>query len=180
MFSTSEIEKRKELFKLPFKRDQLEYWGPVTHVFADSFLTMGYKFLNQYFDEIGRQRLKSIFSSFVEMVQNVAEYNEKEFKDNYPQSYVKFKTDNKQVIINTANVIKDENLVEVRTIFEKIFSLDEDGLKIEHDKMLMNGGSLGLIMLKRLKDSSFEYIINKDEYGINWLSLELIINYGNT
>lgn len=174
------IKNKKELFKLPYKRDQLEYWGPVSHSFADSFLTMGHSFLYQYYNNLNNKSLKAIFSCFVEMVQNVAEYNEEAFKDNYPQSYIKLRDKDGIIIIETANLILEKDLMSVKTIFEKVACLNQEQLTEEYKKLLMKGGSLGLIMLHRLKESIFEFNFSKDEKGENWLCLELKIHYGNT
>lgn len=180
MKSISEIVRAKQLLKLPTKRDQLEYWGPVNHPFADSFLTMGHSFIYNSFPSISSKRLKEIFSSFVEMVQNVSEYNEEEFKNNYPQSYIRLKGEEGMVIIDTINCIKDENLLSVSTIFEKVSSFNKEELREEFKRKLMSGDSLGLIMLRKLSNSTFEYHITKDEAEVNWLSIELRINYENT
>ena len=179
MNQENSIQKKKDSFKLPYHRDQLEYWGPVNHVFADSFLTMGHTFLYQYFHHFSGKLLKSIFSSFVEMVQNVSEYNELAFNDNYPQSYVRLKDDSGEILINTANKIKNEDLLSVKTIFEDAFRIEKSLLFEEYKTLLMNNGSLGLIMLRRLKNSTVEFTFSEEE-GEHWLSLELKISYGNT
>lgn len=173
------IQKKKDSFKLPYHRDQLEYWGPVNHVFSDSFLTMGHTFLYQYFHHFSGKLLKSIFSSFVEMVQNVSEYNEKAFNGNYPQSYVGLKDDNGVIIITTANQIRSEDLLSIKTIFESTFKIEESKLFDKYKTLLMKGDSLGLIMLRRLKNATIDYTFS-EENGEHWLSLELKISYGNT
>lgn len=180
MVSLSEIEKKKKLLRLPVKKDQLEYFGPVSREFADSFLTMGHTFLYQYFSHIKSNRLKAIFSSFVEMVQNVSEYNKVEFKDNYPQSFFRLKGDNGTIIIETANRIKEKDLFSVKTIFENVCKLSDEELQSEYKSKLLTNGSLGIIMLKKLPDSNFSYHLECDKNGTNWLGLELKINYGNT
>lgn len=113
------------------------------------------------------------------MVQNVSEYNESAFSGNFPQSYVRLKDDNGVIAISTANQIKSEDLLSVKTIFEDVFKIDESKLFDEYKAVLMRGGSLGLIMLRRLKNSTVEYTFS-EEKGEHWLSLELKINYGNT
>lgn len=180
MKTISEIVQAKKLLRLPANRDQLEYWGPVNHSFSDSFLTMGHSFIYKNFSFIKSKRLKEVFSSFVEMVQNISEYNEEDYQNEYPQSYIRLKGEEGQIIIDTINCIKDESLLSVKTIFENVSSLDKEELREEFKKKLMSSGSLGLIMLRKLSDSTFKYSITKDKSGINWLSIELRIDYENT
>ena len=49
-----------------------------------------------------------------------AEYNEKEFKQNYPQSYIRLKAEPEYIIVDTANIIKEEDVVPISEIFKKI------------------------------------------------------------
>ncbi|MFT5666976.1 MAG: hypothetical protein ACI9DK_001164 [Vicingaceae bacterium] len=176
----NDIQHKKDLFSLPYVKDQLEYWGPVNRAFADSFLTMGYKFIYQYFGNLDSKFLKSVFSSFVEIVQNVAEYNEGSFKDNSPQSFIRLKDLGGQIVIDTCNSIKPEDKLAVQTVFEKVFDLPKEELQAEYKKLLFKGGSLGLIMLRKLKNSEVEYSLSENDEGELWLSIELKMNYGNT
>ncbi|MFT4755704.1 MAG: hypothetical protein ACI91R_000340 [Vicingaceae bacterium] len=180
MNDENDIRHKKELLRLPYIRDQLEYWGPVSHIFADSFLTMGYKFIYQYFGNLDSKFLKSVFSSFVEIVQNVAEYNEGSFKDNSPHSFIRLKDSGGQIVIETCNSIKPEDKLAVQTVFEKVFDMPREELQAEYKKLLFNGGSLGLIMLRKLKNSEVEYSLSENDEGEIWLSIELKMNYGNT
>lgn len=175
-----DIQHKKDLFKLPYNQDQLEYWGPVNHVFADSFLTMGNTFIYQYFNNLNSRFLKLVFSSFVEMVQNVSEYNEENYRDNPQQSYIRLKDEGGKIVIATINKIRQEDFASVKAIFENAFAIAESELQNEYKRLLLKGGSLGLIMLRKLKDSYVEYSLAEDNEGEIWLSIELKMNYGNT
>lgn len=180
MNTSKAIQEKKDLFDLPFHRDQLEYWGPLDHTFANSFLTMGDAFLKQFFGDNNAKALKPIFSSFVELVQNVSEYNEEEYDTaDLPQSYINLRIENEFVVINTVNKIKDKDVDDLEKRLEDLFSSSEDELAEQRKDMLMGGGSLGFIMVKRLKNAEFEYNFKKGGNDENWLSLELKINYGS-
>ena len=75
-------------------------------------------------------------------------------------------------------MIKDKDELESR--LKNLFSSAEDELKNQHKDALMGGGSLGFIMVRRLKNALFEYDFKKEGNDNNWLSLELKINYGST
>jgi len=180
MTTSEEIRQTKDLFGLPFHRDQLEYWGPMGHDFTNSFLTMGDAFLKQFFGNNNGKVLKPIFSSFIELVQNIAEYNEKEYSEDFPPSFVNLRIENQFVVINTANMIRDKDLEELESRLQYLFSSAEDELKEQRKDALLGGGSLGFIMVKRLKNALFEYDFKKGGNDNNWLSLELKINYGST
>lgn len=180
MIGTDNIQHKKEAFKLPYQKDQLEYWGPVNHVFANSFLTMGHTFLYQYFNNLNHKFLKTVFSSFVEMVQNVSEYNEESYENNYPQSFLRLRDGEGYIHICTINKIKAEDKVAVQAIFESTFSIPTDQLAAEYKRLLFEGKSLGLIMLRKLANAKAEYSFTENEEGEIWLSVDLKINYGNT
>ena len=176
----SDIQHTKDTLKVPYHKDQIEYWGPVNHVFADSFLTMGHTFIYQYFSNLNSKFLKSVFSSFVEMVQNVSEYNEENYQDNLPQSFVRLRDGGGHVVINTVNRIKTEDKLSVQTIFEKAFSIPKEELLAKYKRLLLKGESIGLIMLRKLKNTDIEYSLSENQEGETWLSIELKMNYGNT
>jgi len=179
MSTSKSIQRKKDLFGLPFYKDQLEFWGPLGASFSNSFLTMGEAFLKQFFGNNNVKGLKPIFSSFVELVQNVSEYNELEYSDNLPQSYVNLKIENQFVIIQTANKLKDKSVGELKARLEAVISSTDEEIKNKHKETLLGGGSLGFIMLKKLKDAKFDYEIKEEGDDNNWLSLELKINYGS-
>jgi len=174
------IEKRKQLLNLPFNKDQIEYWGPISNEFSDAFLGMGRLFLQQFLGDAHVRLVKGVFSSFVEMVQNIAEYNQKEFEENIPQSFVHLMLDDNAIIITTINKIKEKDVPHLSQLLTKLFAMSKDELKKAHREALLDGKSLGLIMIKKIMDSELDWEINKDETGNNWFSLELKINYGST
>ncbi len=174
------IEKRKQQLKLPFHRDQIEYWGPISNDFSDAFLSMGRLFLQQFLVGVHVRLIKGVFSSFVELVQNIAEYHQIEFEENIPQSFVNLVIEKELITISTLNQVKEKDVVQLTELFEKLFSLSKEELKKAYRDSLFEGESLGLIMIKKLINSNLEWEISKDKEGINWLSLELKINYENT
>jgi len=174
------IEKRKQLLKLPFNKDQIEYWGPVSNDFSDAFLGMGRLFLQQFLINVHVRLIKGVFSSFVEMVQNIAEYNQKEFEDSIPQSFVNLMIGEDLITITTINKVKEKDVKKLSQLFENLFAMSKDELKKAHREALLEGKSLGLIMIKKLTDSELDWELNTDKEGVNWLSLELKINYGST
>lgn len=174
------IEKRKQLLKLPYLKDQIEYWGPVSDDFSDAFLSMGRLFLQQFLIDEHVRLIKGVFSSFVEMVQNIAEYNQKEFKDNIPQSFVNLMLGDELITITTINKVKEKDVENLTQLFENLFAMSKDELKKAHREALLEGKSLGLIMIKKLINSELDWELNTDQEGVNWLSLELKINYGST
>ncbi len=176
----SDIQHTKNILKVPYHKDQLEYWGPVNHIFADSFLTMGHTFIYQYFSNLNSTFLKSVFSSLVEMVQNVSKYNEENCQDNLPQSLIRLKDGGGHVVVNTVNRIKLEDKLYIQSIFEKIFSIPENELFDEYKRLLLKGESVGLIMLRKLNNTNIEYSFSENQEAEAWLSIELKMNYGNT
>jgi|GEM_PF-1073392 hypothetical protein len=176
----SSIQHKKEIFKLPFQKDQLEYWGPVDNDFADSFLTMGRTFIYQYFNHLDPTFLKTIFSSFVEMMQNLSDYNENHFENNEPKSYMLLEDGGKHFLITTINRIEAEDKATVQTIFQNAFSIPKDQLQTEYKKLLLTGGHLGLMKLRKVKNANLEYSLSENQEGETWLGIELKINYGNT
>jgi hypothetical protein len=176
----SEIQHKKDILELPYKKDQLEYWGPINTSFANSFLTMADLFIQQYFTMLNAKVLKSLFSSLVEMVQNISEYAETSKTDGQYQAFIRVKGEDNQVVINTANRINSQDRATVEAIFESTFAIPKENLQEEYKKQLLSGGSLGLIMLRKLNNAKTEYTLTENEEGDIWLGIELKMNYGNT
>ena len=120
MNAQASIDQKKKLFQLPLKEDELEYWGPLNHAFCNSFLTMGNNFFEKYLDTMGMKMVKSIFSAFVELVQNASEYNEEHFESNIPQTYVSVKVNEGLVYIRTANQILEADVKALRDRLERL------------------------------------------------------------
>ncbi|MFT6165459.1 MAG: hypothetical protein ACJAV5_000292 [Vicingaceae bacterium] len=176
----SDIQRKKETFNLPYDEDQLEYWGPINTIFADSFLTMGHTFIYQYFNTLDSKRLKAVFSSLVGMVQNMSAYAENSYEDVHHQVFIRVRDGGQHVLITTANRISLKDKLSLQTIFENKFAIPEAELEAEYRNMLFNGGGLGLIMLRKLKDATLEYSFSEKQEGEIWLGIELKMNYGNT
>jgi hypothetical protein len=173
------ISRRKKLFDLPLRKEELEYWGPLNHHFSNSFLTMGNKFLQAYFESISVKTIKKIFTAFVELVQNVAEYSEEKFQNNFPQSYVNLKVEGDEVVIKTANIILTEDVHNLTSKFNWLLNLEGVELDQAHKKALIHGESLGLIMIRKMKNANFDWeIIEQNEE--HWLTFELRIRYEET
>lgn len=177
MGALESIEIRKKLFHLPFKEDELEYWGPLNHAFCNSFLTMGNNFFEKHLIDLEIKTVKTVFSAFVELVQNAAEYNEENFQSNIPQTYVNVKVQDDTVFIKTANQILSKDIDKMISRLESLDTFTLDELKNEYKDALINNKSLGLIMIKRMENATFEWEIQEYE-GQNWLSVELKIQYG--
>ena len=169
---SNSIQHKKELFNLPYHKDQLEYWGPITPGLADSFLTMENTFIYQYFNNLDSTYLKSVFSSLVVMVQNVSQYAENSYGDVESQCFFRVKYGGQHILINTANRIILKDKLSVKTIFDSIFAIPEEELDAVYKKMLFTEGGLGLITLRKLNDSTLEYSFSEKKEGQNWLEIE--------
>jgi hypothetical protein len=177
MSTTTSIDQKKKLFQLPLKEDELEYWGPLNHTFCNSFLIMGNNFFEKYLADIDIKSVKSIFSAFVELVQNASEYNEENFSENIPQTYVSVKVNDGVVYIRTANQILDKDVQALRERLDRLERITLEELNADYKDDLINNKSLGLIMIKRMKNATFEWEFQQ-EGDQTWLSVELKIDYG--
>lgn len=177
MSAAASIDHKKKLFHLPLKEDELEYWGPLNHGFCNSFLTMGNNFFEKTLGDIDLKAIKSIFSAFVELVQNASEYNEENFEANIPQTYVNVKVTDDMVYIRTANQILQKDVEALRDRLERLERLTTEELDADYKDALINNKSLGLIMIKKMKNTSFEWAFEQENDQI-WLSVELKIEYG--
>jgi hypothetical protein len=138
---------------------------------------MGKVFLHGFFDGESVKKKKRIFSSFVELVQNVADYNELNFADTLPNSSVSLIVLENCVFIKTSNLIKKKDKQSIETRFKRLFLLSLNELNNSYKDALLTGRSLGLIMIRRLEDSVFNYEIIQDGEDY-WLNLDLRIDYG--
>jgi len=177
MSPLASIDQKKKLFRLPFTEDELEYWGPLNHAFCNSFLTMANTFFEKFLDGKDIKTVKSVFSAFVELVQNVAEYNERGFSPNYPSSYVNVGVKDSFVMIKTANRLIDKDLDAMKDRMESLDNYSKEELQDRYKMALLNNQSLGLIMIKRMSNAHLEWGIHKQE-GQHWLLVELKIDYG--
>lgn len=173
------IAEKKALFKLPYHKNQIEYWGPVNSDFCDSLLNMSHDFLKKFLFGVHIRHLKEIFSVFVELVQNIAEYNQIEFAESIPQSYINLVINDNTVLISTKNEIKEKDVTSVKSFLEGLINSSKEALKEKHREALIEGKSLGLIIILKMNNADFNFEILKDEQNTNWLSIETTINYGS-
>tara|TARA_R110000868_G_scaffold91491_2_gene253721 strand:+ start:162 stop:701 length:540 start_codon:yes stop_codon:yes gene_type:complete len=173
------IAEKKALFKLPYHKNQIEYWGPVNSNFCDSLLSMSHDFLKKFLFGVHVRHLKEIFSVFVELVQNIAEYNQIKFADATPQSYVNLVINDTSVFITTKNEIKEKDVASIKNYIESLTNSTKEELKEKHRDALIEGKSLGLIIIVKMNNADFNYEIITDEQNANWLSIETTINYGS-
>ena len=177
MSAAASIDQKKKLFQLPLLEDELEYWGPLNHTFCNSFLTMGNNFFEKFLGDMDMKSIKTIFSAFVELVQNASEYNEANFESNIPQTYVNVKVHEDNVYIRTANQILEKDVKALKDRLDRLESITMEELDADYKDALINNKSLGLIMIKRMKNASFEWEFQQNNEQI-WLSVELKIEYG--
>jgi len=171
------IAEKKAVFNLPYHKNQVEYWGIVNHDFSDSFLSMTNSFLKNFLIGVHSRHHKEIFSAFVELVQNVAEYSQAKYKQYPPPSYFSLVAGKNAVNLITSNQIKEKAISFVTTFIDELLKLSKEELKIRHKEALLEGKSLGLILIIRMKNAKFDYEIQKDHEGIHWLTIETTIHY---
>ena len=177
MATLSSINEKKKLFHLPFLEDELEYWGPLNHSFCNSFLTMANSFFEKFLEGKEIKLVKAVFSSFVELVQNISEYNEQNFAANIPSSYVNVSVLNETVIIKTANQILSKDADAMVKRMEELDQSSLEDLKEKYKNALLNNQSLGLIMIKKMEKSKLDWEVNQQDENYRLL-VELKIEYG--
>jgi len=156
--SLTEIKKR---YNIPLKQDELEYWGPVNHQLSDAFLSMGQDFLESYLKKVPRIKRKKIFTAFIELIQNIADYNEKNAKQN-AAAFVKLSVEKNQIFIFTISELYNGDDIKVIEILDHIFNIKPAEIKERYKVALMNNKSLGLIMLRAMADSALSYEVKTD------------------
>lgn len=174
MTVVSTISKRKKLFELPIRNEELEYWGPVDTQFSNSFLTMGNDFIERYVSSKSKIS-KQAFMALVELVQNIAEYNALAFPDDTPDTYINLKVDEGEIQIRTGNQLKEEDLATISDKFESVFEMDKQALIIANKEAMLKGESLGLIMIRRMNSAAFDWEIQTVK-NLHWLVFELRFN----
>jgi len=177
MSSSSSIDDKKKLFQLPFKEDELEYWGPLDHHLSNSFLTIANNFFTRYLGGQDIKTVKTVFSAFVELVQNVAEYNESKLENHIYPSYVKVGFHGHEVHIKTANQLLSKDVDLLRERLEGLESASSEELQQKYKDALINNKSLGLIMISRMDNTTLNWEIHQQENQY-WLQVALKITYG--
>jgi hypothetical protein len=160
--------------------NELKYCGPFSHQFSDSFISMGNIFLQGFFEGESIKKVKGIFSCFVELAQNMADYNELHFAERLPLNFISMEVFDNTVSITTRNIINGDDKQGIEDRLVNLFSQNSDELDDSHKDAIINGKSLGLIMIKRLEESTFNYSFQQNEENNYWLNLELKIEYGAT
>lgn len=168
------ITQLKQSFELPIKKDEMEYFGPIDHQLSNAFLTMGHDFMQTYFKSLPRIMRKKIFTVFIELIQNIADYNEKYSNPNQ-RAYVKLTVDNGEIIIKTVNFVIHSDVAELKLKFDKLFKLSATQLKEAYKEALVNGKSLGIIMIRNVENSFLNFQFNKNEMD-DYLSFEFRMN----
>lgn len=171
------IDEKKKLFHLPFIEDELEYWGPLNHIFCNSFLTMANSFFEKFLEGKDIKFIKAVFSSFVELVQNISEYNEQNLAPNLPAAYVNVSFKDRFVLIKTANQILVEDVDSMNKRMQNLDASSPEDLKNQYKYALLNNQSLGLIMIKKMINAKLDWEINQRN-NTHWLLVELKIEYG--
>lgn len=170
------ITELKKSFKLPIRKDEMEYFGPINHQLSNAFLGMGHDFMVSYFSKFPRILRKKLFTVFIELIQNIAEYNEKCSNQN-DRAFVKLTVDRGEIIIKTVNFVIKSDVEELQAKFEKIFSLNKEQLKEAYKEALINGTSLGLIMIRNIENENFGYQIKAKDKA-SYLSFEFRMKDG--
>lgn len=162
-----------------FKKNELSYQGPFGNAMSDSLLTMANIFLQDFFENEPIKKVKGIFSAFVELSQNIAEYYEKRFTI-LPVCIIQLNVEENFVKIKTSNRLEDADLGLIENIFSRISSLEGEELNKANKEAILNGESLGLLMIKKMDDAQLNWEINRDANSIPYLSIDLKISYGAT
>lgn len=171
------IAEKKALFKLPYHKNQVEYWGGVNHDFSDSFLSMTNAFLKNYLIGVHTRHHKEIFSAFVELVQNAVEYSLKEFENELPLCYFGLEAKKNSIQLLASNKLKNKDIDFVSSFIDQLQSALKDDLKAQYKDALLEGKSLGLILIMRMRNADFEYEIQEDHEKNHWLTIETTIHY---
>ena len=174
------IQEIKEHFNLPYHKNQIEYWGPVKSDLADAFLAMTNEFLKKYIVGVHSRHLKEIFSAFVELVQNVSEYNQEAFGEILHSSYLGLVAGKNKVQLATSNLVKEKDIPFIEGLLNELTGSSKEELKSKHREALLEGKSLGLIIILRMQNATFDFKIEKTNEGHYWLSIETVINYEST
>lgn len=174
MNAVLDIQKKKELFDLPFKQNELEYWGPTNREFSNSFLAVVKDFLERI--SIEKISQKRIFTAIIELIQNIPEYYEIAYRNLpcYPDVYFKVNRSLNSLEVRTANKLKAEDVKKLSELFDAIFSLTKADLDVERAKAILKGKSLGLIMIRRMEKAKLDYSIQQIGED-NWLLFDLKI-----
>ena len=125
--------------------------------------------------------MKNCFIALTELVQNISDYNKnaKTIKNN---TELNLKVCSSHLTLTSRNLIRKDHLANIRSIYKDLFSLSMNELDIKYREAMLNKKSLGLLMVRKLKDSSFAWCIEDHtcEKQLFWLKTELKYFYGTT
>jgi hypothetical protein len=120
-------------------------------------------------DDIESTQKRRVFSILVEIIENVAKYSpgrEPEEKFGMPIAMIRF--ENRNYIITTGNLVRNEKVDYLKETIEKINGLDKAGLKelfrkslSEQNNISDSTGNMGLIDMARKSGSKLVYEFEK-------------------
>ena len=137
-------------------------------------------------DDVDRKTSRSVFSVFVEQVQNVIRYSAEAEPDN-EDAQLKFGLltvgqEESKVFINCGNVIRFEDVERLKTSLEKIKGLDKMGLKALWKETLKGeipegskGAGVGFIAIARRAKGGIEFDFKKIDPSNYFFTLKAYI-----
>lgn len=146
------------------------------------------------FDELSLTAAQSVFSVFVEQMNNMLMYSaEKEVYDfsDIPKSEIAkgvfvLGVENKTYFIQSGNVIKNENVELIKERIDYLNSLDKaelrnyykEQIRKENKNFESKGAGLGFIEIARRASSGIEYTFTPLEDGFTFFSMFITIAQG--
>lgn len=143
------------------------------------------------FDDMPLSASQSIFSVFVEQMNNILMYSsDKEHLPGGEKSlgvskgvFVLGTDKDRKYFLQSGNVVKNENIELIKNRIEHLNNLDKVGLrkfykermKCENDNPESLGGGLGLIEIARRASSKIEYDFTPFEDGLSFFSMFVTI-----
>src|SRR5690606_19103859 len=113
-------------------------------------------------------------------VQNIADYNAETFVErDIPASRYSLVLTEHSAIVKCCNQILSKDARRTNRRMKFLKELSEEQLDNEFKNALLNGKSLGLIMLHRFQDVKFEWEIQKSKNGLEWLNIHVTLNYAS-
>ncbi|EKO40525.1 MAG: hypothetical protein B193_0758 [Solidesulfovibrio magneticus str. Maddingley MBC34] len=136
--------------------------------------------------ELDKKRCKTVFSVFVEQMQNVIRYSsEREtHTDNTDLSFgiVAVGEDAGRVFVTCSNVVDNASACSLKSVLGKIKSLDKDGLKALWKETLKGdspegskGAGVGFIDIARKADGGIEYDFAPIDGGRSFFTIKAFI-----
>jgi hypothetical protein len=98
-------------------------------------------------------------------------------EESYPV-YLSLRIEADEVILKTSNILELKDVQPIEKRLSELVKMSDEELMKRYKEELFTGGSLGLVMLQKLKNSEFVWLTELDPNNKNWLSLSLKIKYG--